>query len=145
MDVFTDEYFMRKAIEQAEIARLKGEVPVGAVVVADNTVIAKAYNMTETLKDVTAHAEMQAITMAANFLGGKYLTGCIMYVTLEPCSMCAGALKWSQISKLVYGASDTKNGMGMHEGLFHPKTAIKSEVLAKECEELIKNFFKEKR
>ncbi|MFV0346516.1 MAG: nucleoside deaminase [Bacteroidales bacterium] len=145
MNIHTDEYFMKKALEQAHIARLKNEVPVGAVVVADNTIIAKSYNMTETLNDVTAHAEMQAITIAANYLGGKYLTDCVLYVTLEPCAMCAGALRWSQISRVVYGASDIKHGMSTYNQLLHPKTEVKSGLLAKECGELLSDFFKRKR
>ena len=103
---FSDEYFMKKALQEAELAFEKGEIPVGALIVVENKIIARTHNLTELLNDVTAHAEMQAITSAANFLGGKYLTGCILYVTLEPCQMCAGALYWSQISKIVFGASD---------------------------------------
>jgi tRNA(adenine34) deaminase len=109
-NIFTDEYFMKKALQEAEAAFAKDEVPVGAVIVIDNKVIARTHNLTELLNDVTAHAEMQAITSAANFIGGKYLTGCTLYVTLEPCQMCAGALYWSQISKVVFGAADEKRG-----------------------------------
>ncbi|MFV0483967.1 MAG: nucleoside deaminase [Bacteroidales bacterium] len=145
MDALTDEYFMKKAIEQAELARLKDEIPVGAIIVSNNMIVARAHNMTETLNDVTAHAEMQAITIAADYLGGKYLSDCTMYVTLEPCSMCAGALRWSQISRIVYGASDTKHGMNKHPMLLHPKTEVKHGVLEEECGILLSNFFKNKR
>ncbi len=142
---FTDEYFMKKALQEAEIAFEKDEIPVGAVIVIDNKVIARGHNLTEMLVDVTAHAEMQAITAAANFLGGKYLTGCTLYVTLEPCQMCAGALYWSQISKIVFGASDEHRGfekMGTH---LHPKTTVVRGVLANEASELMKAFFAKKR
>ena len=142
---FTDEYFMKKALHEAEMAFEKGEIPVGAIIVIDNKVIARGHNLTEMLNDVTAHAEMQAITAAANFLGGKYLTGCTLYVTLEPCQMCAGALYWSQISKIVFGASDEHRGfekMGTH---LHPKTTVIRGVLANEASELLKRFFAKKR
>lgn len=142
---FDDTYFMRKALQEAEVAFEKGEIPVGAVIVVEDRVIARTHNLTELLNDVTAHAEMQAITSAANFLGGKYLTNCTLYVTLEPCQMCAGALYWSQISKIVYGASDEQRGfVGMGTKL-HPKTKIVGGVLADEASELMKRFFIEKR
>lgn len=146
MELFSDEYFMKQAFLEAEKAFKMGEIPVGAVVVCKNTIIARAHNLTETLTDVTAHAEMQAITMAANVLGGKYLTDCTLYVTLEPCSMCAGALGWSQISKIVYGASDSKRGYTTNtKGVLHPKTIIKSGPLADDCARLMIDFFKTKR
>lgn len=142
---FDDNYFMKKALQEAEIAYEKGEVPVGAVIVVENRIIARAHNLTETLNDVTAHAEMQAITSAANFLGGKYLHNCTLYVTLEPCQMCAGALYWSQISKIVYGARDEERGCLNLKTKLHPKTTIAGGVLAKETSELIKRFFIKKR
>jgi tRNA(adenine34) deaminase len=139
---FSDEYFMKIALREAEAALEQGEIPVGAVVVLDNTVIAKAHNLTETLKDVTAHAEMQALTAAFHFLGAKYLNDCALYVTLEPCVMCAGALFWSQIGKIVYGASDPKRGYSLiHAALLHPKTEVVRGVLEKESQELLKEFF----
>lgn len=144
-DIFTDAYFMKKAIEEAKIALDKGEVPIGAVIVAQNRIIAKAHNLTETLNDVTAHAEMQAITSAANFLGGKYLKDCTLYVTLEPCQMCGGALYWSQISKLVFGAYDSKRGFTAMNTKIHPKTEIVGGILQEECASLITIFFKGKR
>lgn len=143
--IFTDEYFMKKALQEAEIAFEKDEIPVGAVIVVNNTVIARTHNLTELLHDVTAHAEMQAITSAANFLGGKYLKGCTLYVTLEPCQMCAGALYWSQISKIVFGATDTKRGYKTLGTQIHPKTEVVSGILEKECAELMINFFQKKR
>ena len=144
-NIFTDEYFMKKALQEAEIAFEKGEIPVGAIIVIDNKVIARGHNLTEMLVDVTAHAEMQAITAAANFLGGKYLVGCTLYVTLEPCQMCAGALYWSQISKIVYGASDVNRGFVKMGTQLHPKTSVVSGVLANEASELMKRFFVERR
>lgn len=144
-NIFTDEYFMKKALQEAEMAFDKDEIPVGAVVVIDNKVIARSHNLTELLNDVTAHAEMQAITSAANFLGGKYLKGCTLYVTLEPCQMCAGALYWSQISKIVIGAADEKRGYRNLGTQIHPKTEVISGVLEKECAELMTNFFLKKR
>ena len=143
--VFNDEYFMKKALQEAEIAFEKDEIPVGAVIVVNNTVIARTHNLTELLHDVTAHAEMQAITSAANFLGGKYLKGCTLYVTLEPCQMCAGALYWSQISKIVFGATDIKRGYKTLGTQIHPKTEVVSGILEKECAELMTNFFQKKR
>ncbi len=143
--IFDDEYFMKKALQEAEAAFDKGEIPVGAVIVVDNRIIARAHNLTELLNDVTAHAEMQAITAAANFLGGKYLTKCTMYVTLEPCQMCAGALYWSQIATIVYGAKDEHRGCGVMGAKLHPKTILRGGVLATEASELMKRFFIEKR
>lgn len=142
---FDDTYYMKKALQEAEAAFEKGEVPVGAVVVIEDRIIARGHNLTETLNDVTAHAEMQAITAAANFLGGKYLTGCKLYVTLEPCQMCGGALYWSQISEIIYGATDEKRGCTVMGTTLHPKTKVKRGVLEKECAELMKRFFIEKR
>ena len=142
---FSDEYFMKKALLEAEQAFEKGEVPVGAVIVVDNKIIACAHNLTELLNDVTAHAEMQAITSASNFLGGKYLHNCTLYVTLEPCQMCGGALFWSQISNVVYGASDPERGCISLNNKLHPKTKIKGGILADEASSLLKRFFIEKR
>jgi tRNA(adenine34) deaminase len=142
---FNDEYFMKKALQEAELAFEKGEIPVGALIVIDNKIIARTHNLTELLIDVTAHAEMQAITSAANFLGGKYLTGCTLYVTLEPCQMCAGALYWSQISKIIFGASDEHRGFEKMGTKLHPKTTVVRGVLAEEASELMKRFFAGKR
>lgn len=142
---FDDTYFMRKALQEAELAFEAGEVPVGAVVVIDNRIIGRAHNLTERLQDVTAHAEMQAITAASNFLGGKYLHGCTMYVTLEPCQMCAGALYWSQISKVVYGAADLERGFNVMGTHLHPKTEIFGGLLENEASELLKRFFIQRR
>ena len=136
---------MKKALQEAEVAFEKGEVPVGAIIVIDNKVIARSHNLTELLNDVTAHAEMQTITAAANFLGGKYLVGCTLYVTLEPCQMCAGALYWSQISKIVYGATDENRGFIKMGTQLHPKTTVVSGILANEASELMKRFFAERR
>lgn len=144
-NIFTDEYFMKKAFQEAQAAFEKGEIPVGAVVVVNNRVIAKTHNLTELLNDVTAHAEMQAITSAANFLGGKYLTGCAVYVTLEPCQMCAGALYWSQVSKVVYGARDTHRGYRVMGGKLHPKTEVVSGIMEEECSRIVKDFFQKRR
>lgn len=142
---FDDDYFMKKALQEAEAAYEKGEVPVGAVIVIDNRIIAKAHNLTETLTDVTAHAEMQAITSAASFLGGKYLKDCTLYVTLEPCQMCAGALYWSQISRVVFGAADPHRGFRTMGTSMHPKTAVREGVMEEGASALLKKFFKEKR
>ena len=142
---FTDEYFMKKALQEAEMAFEKDEIPVGAIIVIDNKIIARGHNLTEMLNDVTAHAEMQAITAAANFLGGKYLVGCTLYVTLEPCQMCAGALYWSQISKIVFGASDEHRGFEKMGTQLHPKTIVVRGVLANEASDLMKRFFAKKR
>ena len=136
---------MRMALQEAEKALEKDEVPIGCIIVSNDRVIARSHNLTETLTDVTAHAEMQAITSAANFLGGKYLQNCTLYVTLEPCVMCSGALAWSQISKVVIGARDEHRGF-INKGLsLHPKTEVVTGVLEKECSEIVKDFFKNKR
>lgn len=143
---YNDEYFMKQALQEAYKAYEKDEVPVGAVVVANNQIIARAHNFTEHLHDVTAHAEMQAITAASEFLGGKYLTGCTLYVTVEPCVMCAGALYWSQIDKIVFGTRDEKRGAGRFQNqLYHPKTLVINGVLEKECSEIMIEFFQSKR
>lgn len=141
-----DEKYMRYALKEAQAAAEDGEVPVGAVIVSGGRVIARAHNLTEALTDVTAHAEMQAITSAAANLGGKYLTNCTLYVTVEPCLMCAGALGWSQISRVVYGASDDKRGYHTFcENPFHPKTEVTKGVLADECAALMTDFFRRRR
>lgn len=146
IEPFNDEYFMKKAFSEALLAFDKGEVPVGAVVVSNMQIIARAHNLTETLTDVTAHAEMQAITAAANLLGGKYLNDCTLYVTLEPCVMCAGALGWSQIGKIVFGAYDAKRGYQKFASeAMHPKTVVVGGVFETECSELLQEFFKTKR
>lgn len=138
--------FMKMALNEARAAAAQGEIPVGAIVVCNGMVIARAHNLTETLTDVTAHAEMQAITAAASFLGGKYLDECTLYVTLEPCTMCAGAIGWSQLKRLVYGASDPKRGYTIYApNALHPKTEVKSGVMADECAEIVQDFFKKKR
>jgi tRNA(adenine34) deaminase len=145
-ELFSHEYFMQAALREAQKAFDEGEVPVGAIVVCQNKIIGKGYNLTEKLNDVTAHAEMQAITAAAHHLGGKYLTECTLYVTLEPCVMCAGALYWSQVQQVVIGASDEKRGFlkeGQH--LLHPKTNLVQGVLKEECGTLVKQFFKQLR
>ena len=143
---YNDEYFMRQALQEALRAQEADEVPVGAVVVANNQIIARAHNLTERLHDVTAHAEMQAITAASEYLGGKYLSGCTLYVTVEPCVMCAGALYWSQLDKVVFGTRDEKRGAGrFQQQLYHPKTIVTNGVMEKECAELIKSFFLQKR
>ena len=144
-DIFTDEYFMRIALSEAKFAFENGEIPIGAVVVANNRIIAKTHNLTETLTDVTAHAEIQAISSAANSIGGKYLKNCTIYITVEPCQMCAGALYWSQVSKIVYGASDNKRGYTEIGGKLHPKTEIITGVLEAECSAIMKEFFQKKR
>ena len=137
---------MKRALAEAEQAFAEGEIPVGALIVCQNKIITRAHNLTETLNDVTAHAEMQAITAAANMLGGKYLTGCTLYITLEPCIMCAGALGWSQIDRIVYGASDEKRGfLKFAPAALHPKTQILGGILQNECALLMKRFFKTKR
>ncbi len=136
---------MKKAFHEAEAAYEKGEVPIGAVIVIKNQIIARAHNLTETLNDVTAHAEMQAITAAANYLGGKYLIDCTLYVTIEPCQMCAGALAWSQISKIVYGARDEQRGCIAMDTKLHPKTKMVGGILAEEASQLLRRFFIEKR
>lgn len=146
MELFSDEYFMREALKEAQKAFDRDEVPVGAVIVSKRQVIARAHNLTETLNDVTAHAEMQAFTSAANLLGGKYLKDCTLYVTLEPCLMCAGAAAWTQIPHIVFGASDSKKGYStISNAVLHPKTSIKRGVLEKECAHLLTSFFQKKR
>jgi tRNA(adenine34) deaminase len=145
-ELFSDAYFMRQALNEALRAFDKDEVPVGAVIVANKTIIARAHNLTETLNDVTAHAEMQVITAAASSIGSKYLDDCTMYITLEPCVMCAGAIFWAQLGKLVYGASDPKRGYsGVSEPLLHPKTEVFQGIMADEAEKLLKEFFRKKR
>lgn len=144
--MFTHEYFMKLALKEAVYAYEEDEVPVGALVVCNNKIIGKGYNQTEKLKDVTAHAEMIAITAAANYLGSKFLEDCILYVTLEPCLMCASALKWARIATLVYGASDAKAGYTTMQGkVLHPKTTVVSGTMENECGSLMTNFFKQKR
>jgi len=143
---FSDDYFMKEALKEAYKALDKDEVPVGCVVVCENKIIARAHNFTQRLNDVTAHAEMQAFTSAADFLGGKYLNECALYVTLEPCVMCAGASYWTQLHKLVYGAQDYKRGYSrLLESILHPKTEVISGVMAFECSKLLSEFFKSKR
>ena len=140
-----DEWFMAKALEQAQLAFEAGEIPVGAVVVAKDKIIARSHNLTEMLCDVTAHAEMQAITAASEYLGGKYLMDCTLYVTLEPCAMCAGALYWSQIGRLIYGATDSKRGYHLFGNLLHPKTQVVQGVLEEPCSQIVKDFFLQRR
>jgi len=145
IDPYDDTYFMKQAFLEAEKAAALGEVPVGAVIVANKRVIARAHNLTEQLNDVTAHAEMQAITAAADFLGGKYLKGCTLYVTLEPCVMCGGALYWSQLDKIVFAARDEKRGASTVGNLYHPKTQVLGGIMEHESEMLLKEFFRAKR
>lgn len=146
IDPKQDELFMRKALAEAKAAYDEGEIPIGAVVVCRGQVISRAHNLTETLTDVTAHAEMQAITAAANALGGKYLTGCTLYVTVEPCPMCAGAIGWAQIPRVVYGAPDEKRGFRRFApNVMHPKATVTEGVLEEECRSLMQDFFKRKR
>ena len=145
-EVNPDEYFMKQALIEAQRAGERDEVPIGAVIVCQGRIIARGHNLTETLTDVTAHAEMQAITAAAQFLGGKYLVDCTLYVTVEPCVMCAGALGWSQISRIVFGAPDDKRGFQRFApAALHPKTEVVSGVLLDECSQLVKDFFRKKR
>lgn len=145
--VFSDEDFMREALKEAQKAFDADEIPVGAVVVCNNKIIARSHNLTERLNDVTAHAEMQAITSAANFLNGKYLNECTLYVTLEPCVMCAGAIAWAQLGRLVYGAPDTRRGFNLltENKILHPKTEVKANVLSEESANLVRSFFQNKR
>ncbi len=144
--IFSDEYYMKKALDEARKAFEAGEIPVGCIVECERQIVARTHNLTQTLNDVTAHAEMQAITAAANMLGGKYLNNCTLYVTLEPCLMCAGALAWSQVHKIVYGASDPKQGYTLYNpNVLHPKTAVVSGVLSDESTELLKMFFAARR
>ena len=141
-----DEFYMQRALDEAHQALQKGEIPIGAVIVCKDRIISRAHNLTETLCDVTAHAEMQAITAAANTLGGKYLTDCTLYVTVEPCTMCAGAIGWAQMSRIVYGAPDEKRGY--HEyapRALHPKATVTGGVLEEECRQLMQDFFRQKR
>ncbi len=146
MDLILDDaYFMRRALQEAEIAFEEGEVPIGAVIAVQGRIIARAHNQTERLKDVTAHAEMLAITAASNFLGGKYLYDCTLYVTLEPCLMCAGALYWSQIPRVVFAAPDPQRGYRSSGGVLHPKTRVSSGVMEEEASALMKRFFIQRR
>jgi len=142
---YNDTYFMKKALQEAQLALDNNEVPIGAVIVMNNQIIARAHNLTETLNDVTAHAEMQAFTAAADYLGGKYLTKCTLYVTLEPCQMCAGASYWAQLGKIVYGASDLNRGFSSTNIKLHPKTKVIGGILKEECSLLLKRFFIGKR
>ena len=143
--MFSHEYFMRVALQEAHSALEENEVPIGCVIVLNDKIIAKGYNLTERLNDVTAHAEMQAITAGANFLGGKYLKDCTLYVTMEPCVMCAGALYWSQIARVVIGARDEKRGFINKNIELHPKTELITGILERECSDLVKSFFQDKR
>jgi tRNA(adenine34) deaminase len=144
--LINDEFFMKEALKQAEAAVLKGEVPVGAVIVAENVIIARAHNMTETLQDVTAHAEMLAITSASNHLGGKYLPDCTLYVTLEPCIMCASAISWAQLKRIVWGASDPKRGFTtLNRNILHPKTEVTCGIMQDDASALLKGFFEKRR
>ena len=143
---FNDTYFMKQALAQAKKAYDKDEVPVGAIIVCDNQIIARSHNYAQVLNDATAHAEMQAFTIASDFLGGKYLNECTLYVTLEPCVMCAGASYWTQIGKVFYGTKDDKQGFqNIHQNLLHPKTKVEGGLLQKECSKLLLDFFKKKR
>jgi tRNA(adenine34) deaminase len=143
---YNDNYFMKQALQEANSGMLLGEVPVGAVIVCNNQIIGKGHNLTEMLNDVTAHAEIQAITAASQYLGAKYLKECTLYVTVEPCCMCAGALFWSQIDKVVFGTRDEKRGAGtVSKSLYHPSTLVVNGVLEKECSDLMKEFFAKKR
>ncbi|EGD33942.1 MULTISPECIES: nucleoside deaminase [unclassified Capnocytophaga] len=143
--MLSDTYFMQKALQEAEIAFEQGEVPVGAIITINEIIIAKTHNLTERLGDVTAHAEIQAITSASEYMGGKYLTNCTLYVTLEPCVMCAGALYWSQIGKIVYASTDERRGYHLYGNLLHPKTEVIHGILEKESSQLLKKFFQQKR
>ncbi|MCU0429454.1 MAG: nucleoside deaminase [Cytophagaceae bacterium] len=142
LELYTDDFFMNEALKEARYAMEEGEIPVGAVVVSNNRIIARSHNQTEALTDVTAHAEMLAITSAANHLGSKYLHQCTLYVTLEPCVMCAGALYWSQVSRIVFAASDEKSGFSRFGNLFHPKTQVMKGIKETEASALLKTFFK---
>ena len=144
--IFTDEYFMKEALKEADKALSMNEVPIGAIIVSNNKIIAKAHNLSETLTDPTAHAEMQAFTSATEYIGGKHLKDCTLYVTLEPCVMCAGASYWSQIGRIVYGAKDMKKGYSLLDSnILHPKTEVISGILENECSQILKDFFKSKR
>ncbi len=144
IEIYTDEFFMKEALKEAELAFEKEEVPVGAVIVCNKTIIARAHNLTERLQDVTAHAETQAITSASEFLGAKYLKGCTLYVTLEPCAMCAGALAWSQIERIVFAAYDPQKKY-LNENIYHPKTILVGGLMEVQASELMKSFFIERR
>lgn len=144
--IFNDEYFMKEAVNEAKKALKKDEVPIGAVIVSNNKIIARGHNMVETLKDSTAHAEILAFTSASEYMGGKFLEDCTLYVTLEPCVMCAGASYWNRITNIVYGCQDEKRGYSTYsKNILHPKTTIKGEVMKDECSQLLKDFFKKKR
>ena len=146
LNLYTDEYFMKEALKEAQKAFDKDEIPVGAIVVCNNQIIARAHNSTETLNDVTAHAEMLAFTAAADYLGGKYLTDCILYVTLEPCVMCAGASYWTQISKVVYGTPDDKRGfLQVDCKILHPTSLVLGGIMENECRKILQEFFARKR
>ncbi len=146
MELYSDTYFMNEAFKEAQKAFDADEVPVGAVIVAENKIIARGHNLTEQLNDVTAHAEMQTITSATNYIGGKYLNDCTLYVTLEPCLMCAGALHWTHITKIVYGASDDKKGFSkINQPVLHPKTIVVKGILEEQCSRILKDFFQKKR
>ena len=146
MELFSDEYYMNEALKEAHRAFDRDEVPVGAVIVWNNRIIARAHNLSETLNDPTAHAEMQAFTSATNTIGSKYLDECVLYVTLEPCVMCAGASFWTQLGKIVYGAEDEKRGYTrIREALLHPGTVVQGGIMKKECSQLLKDFFGKKR
>lgn len=146
LDLYTDAFFMKEAMKEAHLAYEKDEIPVGAVVACNDQIIARAHNLTEQLTDVTAHAEMQAFTAASNYLGSKYLENCTLYVTLEPCVMCAGAAYWTQISKIVFGAFDEKRGFTLtNPGIIHPRTKLVSGIMEKECGALLKDFFRKRR
>ncbi len=146
IELYSDTWFMREALREAEKAKEKEEVPIGCIIVLNNRIIARGHNLTETLIDVTAHAEMQCITAAENYLGAKYLNDCTIFITLEPCLMCAGALRWAQIGRIVFGAQDLKYGFGKYiENITHPKTVVTGGVMEKECASLLTDFFKNKR
>lgn len=146
LNPFNDSFYMTEALKEANKALVKNEVPVGCIIVCEHQIIARAHNLTELLKDVTAHAEMQAITAAASFLGGKYLTECVLYVTLEPCVMCAGAIYWSQVKKIVFGAKDNSKGNFLfNKNMLYKNTQVVGGVMQEECEELMSKFFKNKR
>ncbi len=146
IEIYSDEYFMKEALKEAEAAFDEDEIPIGAVIVLEKQIIARAHNLTERLTDVTAHAEIQAITAASEYVGAKYLKKCTLFVTLEPCVMCAGALYWSQIDRIVFGATDTRNGSSLiKKNLYHPKTKVENGLMENEAGELIKGFFQKKR
>lgn len=146
LKIFTDEYFMKEALREAKKAAEEDEVPIGCVIVSNKRIIARAHNLTETLNDITAHAEMQAITSASNYLGAKYLNECTIYITLEPCLMCSGALRWAQIGRIVYGATDKKYGFRRYlKTITHPKTVVTGGILENECSHILSDFFRKKR